>query len=179
LPALRKLKEQGIVKHIGVTGLPLKALRTITSQTPVDMMLSYCHYHLADSALTTYIPELKKENIGIVNASILSMGLLTLAGPPKWHPAPQELRNKCQEAAEYCQSKNYNLSKLAVKWVLSNTDIATNLIGMGTPEEVLANVKAVEESAISDAEQVILDEVAKILEPVQGTTWMQGRPENN
>jgi len=179
LPALRKLKEDGLVRNIGVTGLPIKALHTITSQTEVDLILSYCHYHLADSSLTQYIPELQKDKIGVVNASILSMGLLTLAGPPSWHPAPQELKDKCKEAAQYCDDKGYDISKLAVKWALKNKDIATNLVGMAKPEEVLQNVATVENSEITADEEKILSEVAKILAPVHGTTWIQGDPKNN
>ena len=31
------------------------------------------------------------------------MGLLSNRGPPPWHPATQEIRNACKQAAEYCQ----------------------------------------------------------------------------
>ena len=45
----------------------------------------------------------KKHGIGIVNASPISMGLLSSRGPPSWHPAGELVRNKCKEAADYCQ----------------------------------------------------------------------------
>ena len=40
-------------------------------------MLSYCHYSLNDSSLATLIPYMKSKGVGIINASLLSMGLLT------------------------------------------------------------------------------------------------------
>lgn len=43
----------------------------------VDVVLSYCHYSLNDTSLTDLIPYLKQKGVGIVNAGILSMGLLT------------------------------------------------------------------------------------------------------
>ena len=43
----------------------------------MDTVLSYCHYSLNDSSLDTLIPYLKSKGVGIVNASLLSMGLLT------------------------------------------------------------------------------------------------------
>lgn len=59
--------------------------------------------------------------VGIINASPLSMGLLTPQGPPDWHPAPPELREAAQAAADYCRDQNLDLAKLAlqfaVRWV--------------------------------------------------------------
>ena len=46
----------------------------------------------------------KKENkVGVINASILSMGILTNRGPPAWHPANEEIKAVCKSAAAYCQ----------------------------------------------------------------------------
>ena len=38
-----------------------------------------------------------------MNASPISMGLLSSRGPPTWHPAGETVRNKCKQAADYCQ----------------------------------------------------------------------------
>ena len=38
-----------------------------------------------------------------MNASPISMGLLSRRGPPAWHPASETLRSKCKEATEFCQ----------------------------------------------------------------------------
>ena len=43
----------------------------------VDTILSYCHYSLNDQTLADMIPYLKDKGVGIINASALSMGLLT------------------------------------------------------------------------------------------------------
>jgi len=43
----------------------------------VDSVLSYCHYSLSDSSLESLIPYLESKGVGIINASLLSMGLLT------------------------------------------------------------------------------------------------------
>ena len=39
----------------------------------------------------------------MINASPVSMGLLSNRGPPAWHPAGEHVRVKCKEAADYCQ----------------------------------------------------------------------------
>ena len=43
----------------------------------VDTVLSYCHYSLNDQTLADMIPYLQQKGVGIINASALSMGLLT------------------------------------------------------------------------------------------------------
>ena len=51
----------------------------------MDAVLSYCHYSLNDSSLETLIPYLKSKGVGIINASLLSMGLLTEQAFPCAH----------------------------------------------------------------------------------------------
>ena len=43
----------------------------------VNVVLTYCHYSLNDTTLEALIPYLKSRGVGIVNAGVLSMGLLT------------------------------------------------------------------------------------------------------
>ena len=45
----------------------------------------------------------QEQGVGVINASPISMGLLSNRGPPSWHPAGQCVRNKCKQAAYYCQ----------------------------------------------------------------------------
>src|SRR6202042_475765 len=86
IPALRKLQKAGKVRFVGVTGLPLAALRTIVEAIPIDAVLSYCHFELNDTALVDFVPIFRKHRVGIINASPLGMGLLSSRGTPAWHP---------------------------------------------------------------------------------------------
>lgn len=95
IPALVKLKEAGKTRFIGITGLPLGIFSYVLDRVPpgtLDVVLSYCHYSVNDSSLGDLIPYLKAKGVGIINASPLSMGLLTHAGPPPWHPALPQLK---------------------------------------------------------------------------------------
>lgn len=42
----------------------------------MDVILSYAHYSLQNTTLTSLVPFLKSKDIGIINASPLSLGLL-------------------------------------------------------------------------------------------------------
>ena len=43
----------------------------------VDLILSYCHHSLNDKSLRDLLPLLREKGVGVVNGSVLSMGLLT------------------------------------------------------------------------------------------------------
>jgi L-galactose dehydrogenase len=175
IPALRKLQKAGKARFVGVTGLPLSALRTVVEATPIDTILSYCHHELNDTALTELIPVLKKHRVGIINASPLGMGLLSDRGTPTWHPASEAIKETCASAAAHCRVRGASIEKLAVQYSLTNPDIATTLVGSANPKEMEQNISW----ATEPIDQILLAEVLAILKPVHNVTWPSGRRENN
>lgn len=79
LPALQKAREAGKIKMIGMTGYPMEVQREIISRSSVkiDTCLSYCHYSMNDTTLLNYLPFLREKDVALVNASPISMGLLS------------------------------------------------------------------------------------------------------
>ena len=64
LPALHRLKQQGVARFIGITGLPLKVFPSILDRVDpgtIDTILSYCHYELNDNSLADLIPYRRKK----------------------------------------------------------------------------------------------------------------------
>ena len=64
IPALRKVREQGKARFIGITGLPLKIFPTVLDQIEADTILSYCHYALNDASLESLLAVLESEGRG-------------------------------------------------------------------------------------------------------------------
>ncbi|CAJ1936200.1 unnamed protein product [Sphenostylis stenocarpa] len=177
IPALVKLKEAGKTRFIGITGLPLGIFSYVLDRVPpgtLDVVLSYCHYSLNDSTLGDLVPYLKGKGVGIINASPLSMGLLTEAGPPEWHPASPQIKAACQTAAAHCKEKGKNISKLALQYSLVNKEITSVLIGMKSLEQVEENVAAARELATCGIDEEAVSEVEAILKPVKNQSWPSG-----
>lgn len=173
LPALQKLKERGKVKFIGITGYPLENFRTVLgkSAVPVDTLLTYCHCSLNDSSLLDYIGDYKRYGVGIINASPISMGLLSNRGPPSWHPASLEIRNASKQASEYCQSQDVDISKLAMHFSLGIEDVATTLVSTASMENLKKNVAAVSEE-LTDAEKNTMNYVIEnYFNKLENKTW--------
>jgi len=187
LPALYKLKESGKVRNIGITGFPLKIFRGVLeklddSSQLVDTVLSYCHYSLNNNTLEQEIPYLKSKNVGIINASALSMGLLCKHGPPEWHPASPEIKEYCNKAVKYCFSRGHEIERLALLYSLSNSDIHTTLVGTASVEEVTNNINCANdylEHGFSHCDLRLMKEVQDLLKPIQSKSWSSGLPENN
>ena len=95
IPALLQLKAEGKVRYIGLTGYSLDTMARLVSllaPDTVNTILTYCRCTLVDQALLEVLQFFKDRNIGVINASPVSMGLLTHRGPPAWHPATENIK---------------------------------------------------------------------------------------
>lgn len=170
LPALVALKKQGVVSHVGITDLQLENLKWVIEHCPepiVESVLNFCHYTLNDNALTDYLNFFEQHGIGVINASPLSMGLLSQRGVPAWHPAPKALVEACQRAAALCCAKGYPIERLAVQYAVSNPRIASTLFSSANPENVRRNIQWANE----EPDWQLVKEVKDIIGNQQRVTW--------
>ena len=170
LPALFELKAKGVVGHVGITDLQLQNLKWVVEHSEkgaVESILNFCHYTLNDDALEDYLGFFEMQGIGVINASPLSMGLLSQRGVPDWHPAPKPLVNACQRAAEFCREKGYPIEKLAVQYSVSCPRIATTLFSSANPDNVRRNIEWANEEPDWD----LVREVKEIIGDQQRVTW--------
>jgi aryl-alcohol dehydrogenase-like predicted oxidoreductase len=175
LPALRKIKEQGKVRFIGVSGYPMHIFRYILDRTELDVVLSYNHYTLQNTMLGDLVPYLQGKGVGIMNAAPFSARLLTNAPLPAWHRATPEVRATCHRAAEHCASRGVDIAQLALQFSLTHPDLTTCIVGSANPE----NVKKWVEWSEKPIDPDLCDEVMDILEPIHNWFYIEGRPENN
>lgn len=68
--------------------------------------------------------------------------MLTNAGPQKWHPASDELKDHCRRGADICKENGIELGKLAMHYVMQLNGPATFLTGMQTEELLKINLEA-------------------------------------
>jgi len=168
LPALFELKAKGVVGHVGITDLQLQNLKWVVERCEgVESILNFCHYTLNDDALADYIGFFEQHGVGIINASPLSMGLLSERGVPAWHPAPKPLVAVCQKAAEHCKAKGYPIEKLAVQYSVSFPRIASTLFSSANPANVRRNIEWANEEPDWD----LVKEVKEIIGDQQRVTW--------
>lgn len=123
-------------------------------------------------------------------AAPLSMGLLCHSDPPVWHPACDELKKACREAAVLCEKEGVNISSLAIVFALAQTKIPCTLLGMKNREQVKVAVetanrlkdinsdakdsKEVLEQVLSDAERRALSQLRDSSNGPFANVWKSG-----
>ena len=167
LPALVELRDKGIVKHVGITDLQPENLKWVVEHAPagtIESILNFCHYSLNDTLLADYLGFFEQHNVGVINASPFSMGLLSQRGAPAWHPAGKDLQRACAKAAAYCEEQGYPIDKLAIQFSTSmNPRIATTLFSSANPQNVLKNIQYVnepmDEALVQKVQEIIGDQM--------------------
>lgn len=170
LPALVELREKGVVKHVGITDLQLENLKWVIDRVPVgtvESVLSFCHYCLNDDKLGDFLDYFESKQVGVINASPLSMGLLSQRGVPAWHPAPKPLVEACEKAVAHCTAKGYPVEKLAIQFSVSNPRIATTLFSSANPDNVLKNIAFADEPI----DWTLVKEVQDIIGDQKRVSW--------
>ncbi len=176
LPALRKLRDQGKVRFIGVSGYPMKIFKFILDQTELDAILSYNQYTLQNTRLADeLIPFLKLKGVGIMNAGPFAARLLTNAPLPKWHKEPDNAKAAARKAAAHCARKGVDIAKLALQFSIAHPDITTTIAGSANPE----NIRQWAQWAAEPLDQQLLAEVLGIFKPVKNLGHVEGLPKNN
>jgi L-galactose dehydrogenase len=175
IPTLDRLKQQGKIRFSGICGLPLALFEHMLPKAQVDAIISYCHYSLNDDSLLQLLPLLDACGVGLVNASPISMGLLSTRGAPDWHLASPELKATCLRAAQLVADRGEDIAKLAIQYSTHHERIPTTLVSTANPANIQRNAMWTDEPMDTD----LLNDVLDILRPIHNQTWVSGLPQYN
>lgn len=175
IPALDRLKQQGKIRFTGICGLPLALFEHMLPKVRVDAIISYCHYALNDTSLLGLLPLLEERQVGLVNASPLSMGLLSTRGTPDWHPADAETKAVCLRAAKHAEERGTDIAKLAIQFSTGHAGIPTTLVSTANADNMRRNAAWTEEPI----DEELLHEIMDMLKPIHNRTWVSGIPMYN
>lgn len=145
LPVLRDFRDQGLVRHIGITGYYLDVLEDVAVSEQVDSVMSYCNYDLQDRRLLDTAYRLAEHGIGVFAASPLHMSALTEQGAPWWHPGTPEMLEATRRVVEICREAGTTIEDVAMRFALDLPDdspISCVVVGCTSPTEVTENLAA-------------------------------------
>ncbi len=157
LDTLQRMREEGLVKYIGL-GVREHEFHKIAIETGmVDVILTYLDYTLLSQTANDWLLSFASErDIGVINGSPIAAGLLSGVEPDvKARPPDGVIAHKLWR---WCAENNLNLLNLAIQFCLRQPLIATNLSGSKNALEVEQNFAA--------ATSLIADEVWEELRKV-------------
>ena len=175
IPELQKIKKEGKVKYIGVSGYPMKIFREAAAHSQIDVVLSYNHYTLQNTMLLDLVDEMKSKGIGLMNAAPFSARLLTNAPLPVWHKATDDVRAICKKAAEHCTAAGVDIAQSALQFSVANPDMTTCITGSANPDRVAQWCQWLEKPL----DEQLVKEVQEILQPIHNWFYVECRPENS
>ena len=119
---LLKMREEGLVNHLGLGGRQHDFHRRIIETGEAGVILTYLDYTLLDqSVATTTFPLAAERDVGLILASPLGMGLLTGVEPD---PETDRRRHGGRESRahdmwRWCRDRGTNIRYLAMQFCLA------------------------------------------------------------
>lgn len=141
LETLQRMREEGLVKFIGL-GVREHEFHKIAIETGmVDVILTYLDYTLLSQTADDWLLSFANErDIGVINGSPIAAGLLSGVEPDVNARPPEG--EKAHQLWRWCAKNDLNLLNLAIQFCLRQPLIATNLSGSKNANEVEQNFAA-------------------------------------
>jgi D-threo-aldose 1-dehydrogenase len=148
-PALEKMRDQGLIKAIGV-GMNQSAVPTrFVNETDIDMVLIAGRFTLLDqSAERDLLPAALKRGVDVIAAGVLNSGIL--ANPVAratydYAPASPAILERALRIKEIVTRHGVSLTSAALQFPLSHPSVKAVLVGCRSSQEVRDNTEAFDE----------------------------------
>ncbi|ACZ90860.1 aldo/keto reductase [Streptosporangium roseum] len=142
-PALAELRDQGVVKAVGVGMNQSEMLARFVRETGVDMvMLAGRHTLLDQSGEEELLPLCQERGVSVVAAGVFNSGLLATHDPSgtyDYAPAPAPLLARARRIAAVCESHGATLPQAALAFPLRHPAVASVVVGARSAAEVARN----------------------------------------
>jgi D-threo-aldose 1-dehydrogenase len=146
IPALVRLRDEGVVRSIGVGMVWPEPLTRFVREAGVDVVMIAGRVTLLDrSAETELLPAAAERGVGVIAAGVFNSGILAdPVGSPyfDYKEASPELRRRALALQEVCRARGVELAHAAARYPLEREPVEAVVVGARTPAEVAAFVAA-------------------------------------
>ncbi|MEU8946032.1 aldo/keto reductase [Streptomyces sp. NPDC048489] len=151
LPALVRLRDEGVVGAIGVGTGDLTALAAFATRGELDAIMIAGRYTLLEQpALAQVVPAARAAGISVLNAGVFNSGMLAQDRPaPDAHyeygAVPAQMLERARRLADLASAAGTTLPRAALAYAARDPLVASVVVGADTAEQVLANVRMAQE----------------------------------
>lgn len=176
--ALHQMVQQGKALYVGVSSYPADLTHQaseILKRMGTKLLIHQPRYNMMDRWVEDQLlDELESDGIGAIAFSPLSQGILTdkyLNGIPEDSRAVKDSRylkveqltddklNVVSKLNEIAVQRGQSLAQMAIAWLLKDDRITSVLVGVSSPQQVIDNVKSVENIEFSSQELSEIDAI--------------------
>jgi D-threo-aldose 1-dehydrogenase len=143
--ALASLREQGVIKAIGIGVNEADICMRFADVCDLDCVLLAGRYSLLEqAALDTFLPLAEKRGIGIMLGGVFNSGILATGAIPgakyDYEDAPEPVLAQVRHIEAVCKAHGVPLPVAAVAFVRFHPAVASVVLGGVTPDEVARNL---------------------------------------
>lgn len=140
LETLVRLKEEGLVDHIGVAGGTLEVMHRYVDTGVFDVVLSHNRFTLMDRSADELYDKAAARGMGIMNAAPYGGGML-VKGPeaqPKYAYGHRDdtIRQRATLMMEACERHGVPLAAAALQFSVRDERIHSTVVGMSSPDRL-------------------------------------------
>lgn len=144
LPALCKLRDEGVIRAVGAGMNYVAPLRRIVADADVDVVMVAGRWTLLDRAGAPLLEECADRGIAVVAAAPFNSGLLAqsfpTAGKFDYADAPAKTIAQAQHLAKLCADSGVELPAAAIQFPLRDQAVVSVVSGMRNGAQVLDTV---------------------------------------
>ena len=153
LEVLVRLKEEGLIGHLGVAGGPIDMSIQYVETGAFEVVITHNRYTLVNRTAAPLLEMAHARGLVVVNAAPYGSGML--AKGPSAYPryayrdAPPAMVEQVRKMEELCARHGVPLAAAALQFSMRDPRIASTIVGMTHPERLAQNV-ALAQHAIPD-----------------------------
>jgi D-threo-aldose 1-dehydrogenase len=142
--ALLKLKEQGVIEHVGVAGGPIDLMIRYLDTGMFEAVITHNRYTLLNRSAESLIEKASRLGIAVLNAAPYGSGIL--AKGPAAYPryayqnADAETVERVQRMNEICKRYEVPLAAAALQFSTRDPRITTTIVGLSRAERLAETV---------------------------------------
>lgn len=165
---LEELKDEGLIRFTGLGGTTVYEMTRIMATGQYDVVLTAFNTSpLWREAITTILPEAKKQNMGVLLASPTQQGWLARRYDKEVEHRALFLtpmrRQQFKELYKLCDESGIEMPVFCLRWALGVPGVSTVLTGPRNVAELEQNYKAVEQGPLPDDVNKRLDEITTMV----------------
>ncbi len=146
IPAVAALREEGLVKAVGIGSKSTEALTAAARTGALDLAMVAGRYTLLEQA-DELVAACREAGVGIVAAAVFNSGLLAKPRPGgryEYGAVPAELLARAEHMAQVCERHGVTLPEAALQFPLREPAVRSVVVGAANPEQVRENARRME-----------------------------------
>jgi len=150
LPALEKLRSEGLVTAIGVGTNSAEAALECVEAADLDLLMLAGRYTLLEQPDVPLLDRCVERRTGVVNVGVFNSGLLARPDVPddahyNYDQAPPEVLERARALASVCRDFGVELPTAALQFPLRHPAVVNVTAGATSPEQVTTNAARMDE----------------------------------